>query len=78
VVEPKIANNWQLRRPTVASVIIGARDESQLLQNLGSVGWSLIAEQVGKLDADSETIPIYPYWHQRLFGERNPVTIPRP
>jgi aryl-alcohol dehydrogenase-like predicted oxidoreductase len=71
---PQIALNWLLQRPTVASVIIGARDETQLRQNLGAAGWNLTKEQVAKLDAASETTPIYPYWHQRLnFVERNPL-----
>jgi aryl-alcohol dehydrogenase-like predicted oxidoreductase len=73
---PQIALNWLLQRPTVASVIIGARDETQLKQNLGAAGWDLTKEQVAKLDAASETTPIYPYWHQRLnFIERNPLPI---
>jgi aryl-alcohol dehydrogenase-like predicted oxidoreductase len=73
---PQIALNWLLQRPTVASVIIGARDETQLRQNLGAAGWNLTKEQVAKLDAASETTPIYPYWHQRLnFAERNPPPI---
>jgi len=69
----QVALNWLLQRPTVASVIIGARNEAQLRQNLGAVGWSLTSEQVAKLDAASEREPIYPYWHQRGFIERNPT-----
>jgi aryl-alcohol dehydrogenase-like predicted oxidoreductase len=69
---PQIALNWILRRPTVATVIIGARDEKQLRDNLGAVGWSLSAAQMSTLDAASETIVAYPYWHQRQFTERNP------
>jgi aryl-alcohol dehydrogenase-like predicted oxidoreductase len=68
---PQVALNWLLQRPTVANVIIGARDEHQLRQNLGAVGWNLSAKHVAKLDAASEVTPIYPYWHQRMF-ERNP------
>ncbi len=74
---PQIALNWLLQRPTVASVIIGARDESQLRQNLGAAGWALTQEQVATLDAASETTPIYPYWHQRQFVERNPLAVPQ-
>jgi aryl-alcohol dehydrogenase-like predicted oxidoreductase len=62
---PQIALNWLLQRPTISSIIIGARDEQQLRQNLASVGWSLTSEQVSKLDAASEVTPSYPYWHQR-------------
>jgi aryl-alcohol dehydrogenase-like predicted oxidoreductase len=69
----QVALNWLLQRPTVSSVIIGARDEAQLQENLGAVGWNLSAEQVARLDAASETDTIYPYWHQRGFTERNPL-----
>ena len=72
---PQIALNWLLQRPTVANVIIGARDEQQLRLNLGAAGWSLTAEQIAKLDAASEVTPIYPYWHQRQFTERNPLPV---
>ncbi|ACK52117.1 aldo/keto reductase [Methylocella silvestris BL2] len=73
---PQIALNWLLQRPTVSSVIIGARDEEQLKQNLGAVGWSLAAEQIAKLDAASQREPAYPYWHQRgTFVERNPLPV---
>jgi aryl-alcohol dehydrogenase-like predicted oxidoreductase len=69
---PDIALNWLLQRPTVVSVIIGARNEEQLRQNLGAAGWSLAREQVAKLDAASDVRPPYPYWHQWQFAERNP------
>ena len=72
---PQIALNWLLQRPTVASVIIGARNEEQLRQNLGAVGWNLTPAQVAKLDAASATTPVYPYWHQRGFVERNPPPV---
>ena len=72
---PQIALNWLLQRPTVASVIIGARNEQQLRQNLEAAGWSLSPDQVSKLDRASEVTPIYPYWHQRQFVERNPLPI---
>jgi aryl-alcohol dehydrogenase-like predicted oxidoreductase len=71
----QIALNWLLQRPTVATVLIGARNEAQLQQNLGAVGWSLSAEQVAKLDAASAVTPIYPYWHQQGFDERNPAPV---
>ena len=71
----QIALNWLLQRPTVANVIIGARNEEQLRQNLGAIGWNLTAEQVAKLDeASSRPIP-YPYWHQNGFAERNPAPV---
>ncbi len=62
---PQIALNWLLQRPTVSTVVIGARNEEQLKQNLGAVGWNLTAEQVALLDEASATTPAYPYWHQR-------------
>jgi aryl-alcohol dehydrogenase-like predicted oxidoreductase len=74
---PQVALNWLLQRPTVASVIIGARNEEQLRQNLAAADWNLLPEQVAKLDRASEATPIYPYWHQRQFTERNPLPVPR-
>ena len=73
---PQIALNWLLQRPTVANVIIGARNEEQLRQNLGAVGWNLTPAQVAKLDAASAVTLMYPYWHQRQFTERNPPPTP--
>lgn len=72
---PQIALNWLLQRPTVANVIVGARNEEQLRQNLGAVGWNLTPEQVAKLDAASTVTLAYPYWHQRGFTERNPAPV---
>lgn len=72
---PQIAINWLLQRPSVATVIIGARTEEQLRENLGAVSWSLTPEQVARLDAASEVTPPYPYWHQRGFKERNPPPV---
>jgi aryl-alcohol dehydrogenase-like predicted oxidoreductase len=69
---PQVALNWLLQRPTVSTVIVGARNEEQLRQNLGAVGWNLTPEQVAKLDAASATTRAYPYWHQiSSFAERN-------
>ncbi len=72
---PQVALNWLLQRPTVSSVIIGARNEEQLRQNLAAAEWSLSAEQVAALDKASAVEPIYPYWHQRSFLERNPLPV---
>lgn len=72
---PQIAIAWVLSRPSVSTVIIGARNEEQLKQNLGSVGWSLTPAQIAKLDAASATPLAYPYWHQRGFAERNPPPV---
>jgi aryl-alcohol dehydrogenase-like predicted oxidoreductase len=73
---PQIALNWLLQRPTVSSVVIGARNEEQLRQNLAAAGWNLTTEQVAKLDKASAVEPVYPYWHQRkVFSERNPPPV---
>ena len=73
---PQIALNWLLARPTVSTVIIGARTEEQLRANLGAVGWKLTPAQIAKLDAASALTPAYPYWHQRgTYPERNPPPV---
>jgi aryl-alcohol dehydrogenase-like predicted oxidoreductase len=72
---PQIALNWLLHRPTVSTIIIGARNQEQLKQNLGAIGWELTKEQITKLDAASEVPLVYPYWHQRQFEERNPKPV---
>lgn len=74
---PQIALNWLLQRPTVATVLIGARDEKQLRENLGAIGWRLSAEQVARLDAASALTPpypYYPYWNGQ-FSERTPPPV---
>lgn len=63
----QIALNWLLMRPTVCNIVIGARNETQLQQNLGAVGWKLTKEQMARLDKVSEHKPIYPYWHQAQY-----------
>jgi aryl-alcohol dehydrogenase-like predicted oxidoreductase len=72
---PQVALNWLLQRPTVSSIIIGARNEEQLIQNLASIGWSLTEEQMNKLNAASDQRPAYPYWHQRQNLKLNPVPV---
>ncbi len=72
---PQIALNWLFQRPTVSSVIIGARNEKQLKDNLGAIGWNLTSEHIKKLDAASEKEKPYPYWHQSGFSERNPPPV---
>ncbi|MDX3884358.1 MAG: aldo/keto reductase [Sphingomonas sp.] len=75
---PQIALNWLIGRPTVSSVIIGARNEEQLRQNLGAIGWSLTAEQVARLDAASDVMPPYPhapYRQQEGFARLNPPLV---
>ena len=72
---PQVALNWLLHRTTVSSVILGARNEEQLKQNLGAIGWNLTQEQIAKLDAASQTNLTYPYWHQRGTSFRNPPAV---
>jgi len=75
---PQVAINWLLRRPTVSSVIIGARNEEQLRQNLGAIGWSLSPEQIAALDAASAVLPPYPhtpYRQQEGFARLNPALV---
>jgi aryl-alcohol dehydrogenase-like predicted oxidoreductase len=62
---PQVALNWLLQRPTVSSIIIGARDEAQLVENIGAIGWTLTREQIARLDAVSDVPAAYPVWHQR-------------
>ena len=73
---PQVALNWLLQRPTISSVIIGARNEEQLKQNLAAADFKLTEAQVAALDKASDRPAIYPYWHQRQFGERNPPPVP--
>lgn len=68
----QVALNWLLQRPTVSNIVIGARNEEQLKQNLGAIDWKLTTEQVAILDAASVKPAAYPYWHQLNFNDRNP------
>ena len=75
---PQVAIAWLLSRPTVSSVIIGARDEAQLRDNLGAVGWSLSADQIKRLDEVSAVMPPYPYYPYRIqegFARLNPPLV---
>ncbi|MDX2391932.1 MULTISPECIES: aldo/keto reductase [unclassified Streptomyces] len=78
---PQVAINWLLQRPTVSSVIIGARNEEQLRQNIGAVGWSLSPEQTARLDAASHRpapYPYFPYERQEGFARLNPPLLKPP
>ncbi len=70
---PQVALNWLLHKPTISSLIIGARNEQQLRDNLAVTSFNLTAEQVARLDKASEPQVAYPYWHQRGFQNRNPL-----
>lgn len=72
---PQIALNWLLQRPTVATIVMGARDEGQLKQNLAATGWSLSPDQMKALEKASAVQRPYPYWHQAQFEERNPLPV---
>jgi aryl-alcohol dehydrogenase-like predicted oxidoreductase len=71
----QVALRWVLQRPSVVNIVVGARNEAQLKENLGSVGWSLDAAQMTRLDEVSQVRPIYPYWHQRGFSVINPPPV---
>ena len=72
----EVALNWVLHRPTVSTLVIGARNAAQLRENLGCVEFKLTPEQVNRLDQASASRPVYPYWHQRqTFAERNPPPV---
>jgi len=72
----QVALRWVLQRPSIVSIVVGARNEAQLKENLGAVGWSLDAAQMARLDEASEVRPIYPYWHQRGFSAINTPPVP--
>jgi aryl-alcohol dehydrogenase-like predicted oxidoreductase len=75
---PQIALNWLLQQPTVSTLIIGARDEAQLVENIGAAGWELSADHQTRLRAASEVPPSYPVWHQRGMPMLNENAWPRP
>jgi aryl-alcohol dehydrogenase-like predicted oxidoreductase len=68
---PQVALNWLLQRPTIATIIVGARDERQLVENIGAQGWALGADHIAALDEASDVPASYPVWHQRGFPQLN-------
>ncbi len=72
---PQIALNWLLQRPSVVNIVMGARNEEQLRDNLGAVGWNLSAEHMARLDKVSHKDLAYPYWHQAGFANINPPPV---
>jgi aryl-alcohol dehydrogenase-like predicted oxidoreductase len=72
---PQVALNWLLQRPGVANLVVGARNEEQLKQNLGAVGWKLSTAHMEVLDNASRRTPAYPYWHQMDFDSINPKPV---
>jgi len=71
----QVSLNWLLQRPTVTSIVVGARNEEQLKQNFEAVGWNLTKEQVARLDKASEVPKTYPYWHQAKFPMLMPPVV---
>lgn len=55
---------YLLAKPAISSVILGARTEDQLADNLGAAEWTLTEEETARLDELSAPRLIYPYWHQ--------------
>ena len=73
---PRVALAWLLSRPTISSIVIGARNVAQLQDNLAAAEVKLSAAQIARLDAASAVRPAYPYWHQRqTFAKRNPPPV---
>ncbi|PSJ38448.1 aldo/keto reductase [Allosphingosinicella deserti] len=75
---PQVALAWLLARPTISSVIIGARNEAQLRDNLGALGWTLAPDQIARLDEASDVMPAYPYYPYRTqegFARLNPLPV---
>ncbi len=71
----QVALNWLQQRPTVANIVVGARTEEQLKQNIGAIGWKLSSAHMELLDKASTRPKTYPYWHQMAFDERNPKPV---
>jgi aryl-alcohol dehydrogenase-like predicted oxidoreductase len=64
----QVALNWVLGQRGVSSVLIGARNRSQLEENLGAAGWELRAEHLDRLDQVSVPRLSYPYDIHKAFG----------
>jgi aryl-alcohol dehydrogenase-like predicted oxidoreductase len=60
----QVALAWLLGRPAVTSVIIGARTDEQLRDNLGAAELALAADERAALDKVSAPALVYPHWHQ--------------
>ena len=70
----QVALNWVKGKPGVDTVILGARTEEQLLDNLAAADWNLTAEEMARLDEVSAVPAPYPIWHQRMWAAaRNPA-----
>jgi aryl-alcohol dehydrogenase-like predicted oxidoreductase len=75
----QVALNWLTRRAGVSSVIIGARTEEQLVDNLNTATWALSDDELARLDDMTVPRMLYPYWHQQFSARLGPAdTWPRP
>jgi aryl-alcohol dehydrogenase-like predicted oxidoreductase len=77
----QVALAWLLRRPAVTSLIVGARTEEQLRDNLAALNLQLTAEEHQRLERVSRPTLIYPFWRQRNtpadrlgIGDRSLIT----
>ncbi len=61
----QVALAWLLTRPSVASIVVGARTDEQLADNLRAAELTLTDEEIRRLEEISRPPLIYPYWHQR-------------
>lgn len=61
----QVALAWLLHKPFISSVVIGARKESQLIDNLDAADLALSDDEMARLDLVSAPTLIYPYWHQQ-------------
>ena len=69
----QVALSWQLHQSYVTSVIIGAKKESQLIDNLDAANLKLTAEDLAEIDAASKPALIYPNW---MFGFQQADRLP--
>ena len=65
VTSAQVALAWLLTRPGVSSVIVGARTEAQLEDNLQAAALVLEPDEIAALEAVSRPPLLYPYWHQK-------------
>ena len=64
----QIALAWLLTRPTVSTLIVGARTEAQLADNLGAAEIALSGDDIARLERASRTALLYPLWQQQAIS----------
>jgi aryl-alcohol dehydrogenase-like predicted oxidoreductase len=75
----QVALNWLTRRAGVSSVLVGARTEEQLADNLNAATWALSDAELDRLDQLTAPRMLYPYWHQAFSARLSPADEwPRP